>query len=69
MVWGNCVKTQLPCTFRYPLQRRPLTVQKTVVKSGASRLSDGYCSLVCFCAHFVHKIKSIVIILITTKYL
>jgi len=23
MVWGNCVKTQLPCTFRYALLRRP----------------------------------------------
>ena len=46
MVWGNCVKTQLPCTFLYALQRRPLTVQKSVVKSGAGRLSDGVCSLV-----------------------
>ena len=44
-------------------------MQKTVVKSGAGRLSDGDCSLVSFCAHSMHKTKSIAIILITTKYL
>lgn len=55
--------------MHFSLRSAETTMQKTVVKSGASRLSDGDFSLVCFCSHFVHKTKSIVIILITTKYL